>query len=86
MDFRCLSSSDTLAQDALTRDFTLIAVYYDPDTETFTDPCDGIADIKKKILRTIKEPSFTLSEDLKRLVRAVRFQVANKGLPIRNFA
>jgi putative nucleotidyltransferase with HDIG domain len=39
----------------------------------YIDPYNGIADIEKKIIRTVRNPDERFSEDALRLLRAVRF-------------
>src|SRR5471032_172351 len=43
-------------EDAVRRDFTINAMYYDPATQTVLDYHGGIADIKSKTLRMIGVP------------------------------
>src|SRR6476661_7938752 len=40
-------------EDATRRDFTINAMYYDPETQTVVDYHNGIQDAKKKIIRMI---------------------------------
>ena len=37
------------------------------------DYCDGISDLKNKIIRTIGDPFERFSEDYLRIIRAIRF-------------
>ncbi|HEB52107.1 MAG TPA: CCA tRNA nucleotidyltransferase, partial [bacterium] len=64
---------DDVAVDARRRDFTVNALYYDPDRAELLDPCGGRADLEARILRCIGEPERRLREDPLRLLRAVRF-------------
>ncbi len=59
--------------DAGRRDFTINGMFYDPIDRKVIDYVGGRADLRKKILRTIGEPSERFSEDYLRLLRAVRF-------------
>jgi len=59
--------------DALRRDFTINALYYDPIKEKIYDYTEGIKDIKRGILRTIGIPEQRFKEDYLRILRAVRF-------------
>ena len=43
-------------EDATRRDFTINAMYYDPETQTVVDYHGGIQDAKKKLLRMIGDP------------------------------
>lgn len=58
--------------DALRRDFTANALYYDPNAQTIWDYCHGWADIKAHQLVMIGDPSTRYREDPVRLLRAVR--------------
>jgi poly(A) polymerase len=60
-------------EDATRRDFTLNAMYYDPETQIVVDYHKGIQDAKKKILRMIGDPVQRYREDPVRIIRAVRF-------------
>ena len=60
-------------EDAVRRDFTINAMYYDPATQTVLDYHGGIADIKGKTLRMIGAPEARYREDPVRLLRVVRF-------------
>jgi len=60
-------------EDAVRRDFTINAMYYDPATQTVLDYHGGIADIRAKTLRMIGVPEARYREDPVRLLRVVRF-------------
>ncbi len=60
-------------EDAVRRDFTLNAMYYDPATQMVVDYHRGIQDAKKKTLRMIGDPATRYREDPVRIIRAVRF-------------
>jgi poly(A) polymerase len=60
-------------QDALRRDFTANGLFYDPIAERVIDYVHGVADIRKRILRTIGKPQERFREDKLRMLRAVRF-------------
>jgi poly(A) polymerase len=60
-------------EDAVRRDFTINAMYYDPATESVLDYHGGIADIRAKTLRIIGEPEARFREDPVRMLRIVRF-------------
>ena len=64
-----------IEQDALRRDFTINALYYDIQKKEVIDFVKGIHDIKKQILRTVGEPQKRFEEDKLRLLRAIRFAV-----------
>ncbi|MFO1245801.1 MAG: polynucleotide adenylyltransferase PcnB [Ramlibacter sp.] len=60
-------------EDATRRDFTINAMYYDPQTQVVVDYHGGIADTKKRVLRMIGDPATRYREDPVRIIRAVRF-------------
>lgn len=63
----------TLADDAVRRDFTCNALYYDPVTETVHDFVGGISDLNDRLIRMIGDPPTRFREDPVRMLRAVRF-------------
>ena len=67
-------------EDAARRDFTINAMYYDPETQCVIDYHGGIADAKKKVLRMIGDPATRYREDPVRIIRAVRFAAKLSGL------
>lgn len=76
-------------QDALRRDFTVNALYYDIADFSVWDFADGMADVKDRCLRLIGDPQRRYREDPVRMLRAVRlaaklgFQIhADTGEPI----
>ena len=60
-------------EDAVRRDFTINAMYYDPATQSVLDYHGGMADIRNKTLRVIGVPEARYREDPVRLLRVVRF-------------
>jgi poly(A) polymerase len=60
-------------EDATRRDFTVNAMYYDPESQIVVDYHGGIQDAKKRVLRMIGEPVARYREDPVRIIRAVRF-------------
>ncbi|HEX6703535.1 MAG TPA: polynucleotide adenylyltransferase PcnB [Albitalea sp.] len=60
-------------EDAARRDFTVNAMYYDPQREIVVDYHGGIKDAKKRLLRMIGDPETRYREDPVRIVRVVRF-------------
>jgi len=62
-----------MEQDAARRDFTINAMYYDPQTQVVVDYHQGIKDARKKIIRMIGDPVARYREDPVRIIRAVRF-------------
>lgn len=69
-----------IEQDAARRDFTINAMYYDPETETVVDFHHGIRDSNKRVLRMIGDPAARYREDPVRIIRAVRFAAKLSGL------
>ena len=63
----------TAQMDALRRDFTINGLLYDPIKDEIIDYIDGAADIKKKVIKAIGDPSRRFEEDKLRMLRAVRF-------------
>jgi poly(A) polymerase len=68
-------------EDAVRRDFTANALYYDPSSEEVLDFHDGVADIQHGILRMIGNPATRYREDPVRMLRAIRLS-AKLGLKI----
>jgi len=60
-------------EDAARRDFTVNAMYYDPETQVVVDYHRGIQDAGKRVLRMIGDPAARYREDPVRIIRAVRF-------------
>lgn len=68
-------------EDAVRRDFTINALYFDPIKEEIIDYLNGFEDINAKEMRIIGEPEQRYREDPVRLLRAVRL-AAKLGLQI----
>lgn len=60
-------------EDALRRDFTINAMFFDPETEQVVDFVNGREDLKARVIRTVGDPHRRFTEDHLRLLRAVRF-------------
>jgi poly(A) polymerase len=71
-------------EDAARRDFTINAMYYDPETQIVVDYHKGIDDIRKKRIKMIGEPAERYREDPVRMMRAARFaaKLASSGFKI----
>ena len=63
----------SMEHDAARRDFTINAMYYDPETQIVVDYHNGLRDAKKRVLRMIGDPATRYREDPVRIIRAVRF-------------
>jgi poly(A) polymerase len=60
-------------EDAVRRDFTINAMYYNPVTQVVVDYHHGLKDSKNRTLRMIGDPATRYREDPVRIIRAVRF-------------
>jgi poly(A) polymerase len=60
-------------EDAVRRDFTVNALYYDIRDFTVLDYVGGVSDLKAGILRVIGDPEARYREDPVRMLRAIRF-------------
>lgn len=69
----------TIEDDAVRRDFTVNALYYDHSEEQVIDFLGGVDDLDNNILRIIGDPDQRLAEDPVRMLRVVRF-MAKLGL------
>lgn len=59
--------------DAERRDFTVNALFYDPESGAILDFCHGLADLRRGVVRAVGDPDERFAEDRLRLLRAVRF-------------
>ena len=60
--------------DAMRRDFTINALFYDTKTEEIIDFVGGFKDAKKKILKTIGDPVIRFMQDPVRMIRLLKFK------------
>jgi poly(A) polymerase len=60
-------------EDALRRDFTINALFYDLDRRHVLDWCGGMQDIQRRAIHTIGDPTVRFREDPIRILRAVKF-------------
>lgn len=63
----------TPQEDAERRDFTVNALFYDPENREIKDYVDGRKDLGAKILRAVGDPFKRFEEDKLRMLRVVRF-------------
>lgn len=69
----------TLAEDALRRDFTLNALYYNRVDGSLIDYVNGMQDLQVGMIRLIGHPEQRYREDPVRMLRAVRFAAKLDG-------
>ena len=60
-------------EDAFRRDFTVNGLFLDPVAFEIVDWVDGMADIKRRTLRSIGDPKVRFREDPIRMLRAIKF-------------
>ncbi|RME17464.1 MAG: CCA tRNA nucleotidyltransferase [Bdellovibrio sp.] len=60
-------------EDALRRDFTVNALFWDPFKMELLDFVGGLRDLQKKVLKTVGDPLVRFQEDHLRVLRAIRF-------------
>ena len=60
--------------DVKRRDFTINALFYDPEQEMILDYFGGVDDIKHRILKTIGDPFIRFKQDPVRMLRLLKFQ------------
>lgn len=65
----------TQKEDAIRRDFTINALYYDPFAEKIIDYQNGLKDIESKTLKVIGKARTRYIEDPVRILRAIRLSV-----------
>ena len=63
----------TIEEDALRRDFTVNALYYNVKDFSVIDFADGMKDLEEGVLRLLGDPVTRYREDPVRMLRAVRF-------------
>lgn len=64
----------TIDEDAMRRDFTVNALFYDVRNQSIIDYCGGYEDLLNKTLKLIGDPTDRFQEDPVRILRAIRFE------------
>ncbi len=67
----------TMDEDVLRRDFTINALYYDPEKEQIIDYTGGIRDIQMKRLVPVIPVKVIFREDPVRMLRALKYSVSS---------
>ncbi len=65
----------TLEEDAVRRDLTINALFYDLETGDVIDFVGGMKDLEERQIRMIGDPETRYREDPVRMIRAIRFAV-----------
>ena len=63
----------SIEEDALRRDFTINALYYNIEDFSVVDYAGGVQDLQDGVLRLLGDPEIRYREDPVRMLRAVRF-------------
>lgn len=71
-------SVGTLYDDLARRDFTVNAIAYDEETDSYIDPHDGRKDLERRLLRCVGNPRDRFMEDALRMLRAIRFAITKE--------
>jgi poly(A) polymerase len=72
----------TMKEDVMRRDFSMNALYYDPDSQQLYDYVGGLQDILEKKIETIIPLETIFKDDPVRIIRIIRY-AAITGFPIR---
>jgi poly(A) polymerase len=64
----------TIEEDAIRRDFTINALYYDIENSEVLDYCNGYQDLQARKIRMIGDAETRYKEDPVRMLRALRFR------------
>ncbi len=65
--------SKNIEDDLKRRDFTINAIAYDSETEKTIDAFGGLADLSKRLIKTVGDARERFAEDALRTLRAIRF-------------
>ncbi len=74
-------SFGTPAEDALRRDFTINGLFYNISDFSIIDYVGGMADLERRIIRTIGDPEERFQQDPARMIRVIR-HAARTGFSI----
>lgn len=66
-------------KDALRRDATMNAMYWNPVTRELFDPCGGEADLKERLVRFIGDADTRIKHDALRILRMIRLRTMLRG-------
>ena len=66
----------TIEEDVLRRDFTMNALFYDPQQQIVVDYVGGMKDIKQKLVKPIIPLAEIFRDDPVRMIRAVKYAAA----------
>ena len=64
----------SFTEDVFRRDFTINAIYYQPNNRELIDLANGATDVMSRTIRTIGNPESRFREDPVRMMRAARFE------------
>ena len=62
-----------IKQDYSRRDFTINALYYQPRKDQVLDFCEGVSDLRARLIRFLGNPTIRFEEDPVRMLRILRF-------------
>lgn len=65
--------AETIEDDLSRRDFSCNAIAYNPITDEYVDPFNGIKDIKRRHIKCVGDANTRFKEDYLRMMRAIRF-------------
>jgi poly(A) polymerase len=66
----------TIEEDVLRRDFSLNALFYDPNKQVVVDYVGGVKDIRNRLIRPIIPLSYIFKDDPVRMIRAMKYAAA----------
>ena len=66
----------TIEEDVLRRDFSINALFYDPEKQVVVDYVGGMKDIRKRCIRPVIPAELIFNDDPVRMIRAVKYAAA----------